>query len=107
MREVAANEALKIQASTTPKNNARPSFFFLSGMGKGGGLFGLENVPTLETAASSIYAGRVPTFAAFSKEAIRKDIAGQNLAGKPCGIAQISNGKITYKWHGFHAFNRN
>jgi hypothetical protein len=38
----------------------------------------------------------------FSKESILLDIAGQNFAGKPCHIAKISGGKISYKAHVFH-----
>jgi len=38
----------------------------------------------------------------FTKESILLDIQRQNFAGKPCHIAQISGGKITYKAHVFH-----
>jgi hypothetical protein len=39
---------------------------------------------------------------ALTKESILLDIAGQNFAGKPCHIAKISGGKITFKAHVFH-----
>ncbi len=70
-------------------------------------LHDFENRAAVESAASSVYAGRVPVRIALSKAQIEQDIAGQNLAGKPCAIAKIVRGKIYVKWHVFHAGNRN
>ena len=38
----------------------------------------------------------------FSKESIIADIGNQNFASKRCAIAQISSGKISFKYHPFH-----
>ena len=59
-------------------------------------------VPRILATASALYAGRIPVFVSPSQTDIENDISKQNLAGKPCHMAQIANGKISYKAHVFH-----
>lgn len=96
-----------VQAHATLKANKQYRRFpivalALSPRVKTHSVYGKEDRVSHESPASALYAGRIPVFVSPSQTDIENDISKQNLAGKPCHMAQIANGKISYKAHVFH-----